>query len=151
MCKLRCHAMSKQVCGPNASGKDALLLSPAGKMGKLIVQAVRAGGPDATANSRLKDLLAQARSSNVPRDIIDRNIKRASEKGQADFSEVDASIRHSTMMQNGIHCSSTQSKVVIAEKFAATLPLCILQVLYEAYGPGGTGFIAVALTDNLNR
>ncbi len=41
-----------------------------------------------TCFHRLKDLLAQARSSNVPRDIIDRNIKRASEKGQADFSEV---------------------------------------------------------------
>lgn len=26
-----------------------------------------------------------------------------------------------------------------------------LQVLYEAYGPGGTGFICSALTDNLNR
>lgn len=82
-----------------------------GKMGKEIVQAVRAGGPDATSNSRLKDLLMRARQSNVPRDIIDRNIKRASAKGQADFSEV----------------------------------------LYEARGPGGAGFIAAALTDNLNR
>ena len=26
-----------------------------------------------------------------------------------------------------------------------------LQVLYEARGPGGAGFIAAALTDNLNR
>lgn len=58
-----------------------------GKMGKEIVQAVRAGGPDPTSNIRLRDLIATAKEQNVPRDIVDRNIKRASEV-KTDFSEV---------------------------------------------------------------
>lgn len=58
-----------------------------GKMGKEIVQAVRAGGGDPTSNMRLRDLIATAKDQNVPRDIVDRNIKRASEV-KTDFSEV---------------------------------------------------------------
>ena len=59
-----------------------------GKMGKLISQAVRAGGPSEGGNSRLRDLLAQARASNIPKDIIDRNIQNASSPNQADYVEV---------------------------------------------------------------
>ena len=58
-----------------------------GKIGKLIVQAVKAGGPDAVANARLKDVLKQAQNASIPRDIVERNIKRASDKSQADFQE----------------------------------------------------------------
>eukprot|EP00798_Chlamydomonas_sp_ICE-L_P024977 gene24977-10638_t len=47
----------------------------------------------------------------VPKDVIDRNLKKAIDKNQADYQE-----------------------------------LC-----YEAYGPGGTGFIIECLTDNVNR
>ena len=47
----------------------------------------------------------------APKDLIDRNIKKASDKNQADFQET----------------------------------------VYEAYGPGGCGFIIEGLTDNLNR
>jgi YebC/PmpR family DNA-binding regulatory protein len=82
-----------------------------GKLGKLILQAAKAGGPDPVANARLRDALAVAKQANCPRDIIDRNIKKASDKAQADFAEV----------------------------------------LYEAYGPGGTGLLISALTDSPNR
>ncbi len=41
-------------------------------MGKEIVQAVRAGGPDPTSNMRLRDLIVVAKERNVPKDIIDR-------------------------------------------------------------------------------
>ncbi|PSC70937.1 putative transcriptional regulatory protein [Micractinium conductrix] len=58
-----------------------------GKIGKQIAQAVRQGGPDALANSRLKDALAAAKAAQVPVDIIDRNIKRASES-KADYAEI---------------------------------------------------------------
>ena len=61
-----------------------------GKIGKLILQAVKAGGPDAVANSRLKDILKQAQQAAIPKDIIDRNIKKGSDKSQADFQEVTA-------------------------------------------------------------
>jgi transcriptional/translational regulatory protein YebC/TACO1 len=58
-----------------------------GKIGKQIAQAVRQGGPDALANARLREALAAAKVAQVPTDIIDRNIKRASES-KADYAEV---------------------------------------------------------------
>ncbi len=59
-----------------------------GKFGKKLVSVVKQGGPDPSANSALNDLLKQAKDLGVPRDIIDRNLKKASEAKQADFSEV---------------------------------------------------------------
>ena len=59
-----------------------------GKIGKLILQEVKAGGPDAVANTRLKEILKQAQQAAIPKDIIDRNIKKGSDKSQADFQEV---------------------------------------------------------------
>ncbi len=53
----------------------------------------------------------KAKAAQIPKDIIDRNIKKASDKTQGDYSEV----------------------------------------VYEAYGPGNTGFVVEALTDNVNR
>lgn len=34
---------------------------------------------------------------------------------------------------------------------AFTAMLCHVQIVYEAYGAGGTGFIMECLTDNVNR
>ena len=48
------------------------------KIGKEIAIAVRDGGPEPTSNTRLRDLIAQAKSLNVPNDNIDRVIKKAS-------------------------------------------------------------------------
>lgn len=48
---------------------------------------MRQGGPDALANAKLREALAAAKSAQVPTDIIDRNIKRASES-KADYAEV---------------------------------------------------------------
>jgi len=59
-----------------------------GKIGKLIAQAVRAGGPDPIANSRLREILQQATVAQLPKDIIDRNMKKANDKNSADFSEM---------------------------------------------------------------
>lgn len=48
------------------------------KIGKEMAIAVREGGPDPVANSKLKDLIAKAKANNVPNDNIDRIIKKAS-------------------------------------------------------------------------
>lgn len=48
------------------------------KVGKEIAMAVRDGGPDPVANTRLRDLIAKAKGLNVPNDNIDRIIKKAS-------------------------------------------------------------------------
>ena len=48
------------------------------KVGKEIAIAVREGGADPAANSKLRDLIQKAKSLNVPNDNIDRIIKKAS-------------------------------------------------------------------------
>eukprot|EP00199_Chlamydomonas_sp_CCMP681_P005403 CAMPEP_0119104784 /NCGR_PEP_ID=MMETSP1180-20130426/2909_1 /TAXON_ID=3052 ORGANISM="Chlamydomonas cf sp, Strain CCMP681" /NCGR_SAMPLE_ID=MMETSP1180 /ASSEMBLY_ACC=CAM_ASM_000741 /LENGTH=260 /DNA_ID=CAMNT_0007089625 /DNA_START=155 /DNA_END=938 /DNA_ORIENTATION=+ len=81
-----------------------------GKYGKLIQMAARAGA-DPISNLKLADLMILAKELGVPKEIVDRNIKKAGDKASADFQDVQ----------------------------------------YEAYGPGGTGFIIECFTDNVNR
>ena len=47
------------------------------KIGREIAVAVKEGGADPNANSRLKDIIAKAKSNNMPNDTIDRSIKKA--------------------------------------------------------------------------
>lgn len=58
------------------------------KIGKEITIAVKQGGPDVVGNPRLRALIQTARSENMPKDNIERAIKRASEKDQGDYKEV---------------------------------------------------------------
>lgn len=57
------------------------------KIGREIAVAVKAGGPDPAANSKLKDVIAKAKAANVPNDNIDRIIKKAAGEGNADNYE----------------------------------------------------------------
>ncbi len=47
------------------------------KLGREIAVAVKEGGADPNNNSRLKDIIAKAKSNNMPNDTIDRSIKKA--------------------------------------------------------------------------
>jgi len=47
------------------------------KLGREIAIAVKQGGPDPAANSRLSDVIAKARAANVPNENIQRSIKKA--------------------------------------------------------------------------
>jgi YebC/PmpR family DNA-binding regulatory protein len=47
------------------------------KLGREIAVAVKEGGADPNANSRLKDIVAKAKANNMPNDTIDRSIKKA--------------------------------------------------------------------------
>lgn len=58
------------------------------KIGKEITIAVKQGGPDVTGNPRLRALIQTARTENMPKDNIERAIKRASDKDQSDYKEV---------------------------------------------------------------
>lgn len=58
------------------------------RIGKEIVIAVKAGGPDPTSNSRLRAVIQNAKAVNMPKDNIERAIKRASDKSQGDFKEL---------------------------------------------------------------
>ncbi len=57
------------------------------KIGKEISMAVKDGGADPVSNTRLRDLIAKAKSLNVPNDNIDRIIKKA-EGGDGEQYEV---------------------------------------------------------------
>ena len=58
------------------------------KLGKEITIAVKQGGPDVVGNPRLRALLAEARNESMPKENIERAIKKATEKNQGDFKEV---------------------------------------------------------------
>lgn len=51
------------------------------KIGREITVVVKEGGPDPTVNARLRDLIAKAKSNNVPNDNIERVIKKAAGGG----------------------------------------------------------------------
>jgi YebC/PmpR family DNA-binding regulatory protein len=79
---------------------------------KEITVAARAGGGDPDSNPRLRTIIAEAKSVNMPAE----NIKRA--------------VRRGTGEEPGVNYE---------------------EVIYEAYGPGGTAIILEGLTDNKNR
>lgn len=58
------------------------------RIAKEIISAVKLGGPDIKNNTRLRLALQKAREANVPNEIIERNVKKASSADQADFSEL---------------------------------------------------------------
>ena len=58
------------------------------KLGKEITIAVKQGGADVTGNPRLRALMAEARSEQMPKENIERAIKKATESKQGDFKEV---------------------------------------------------------------
>jgi YebC/PmpR family DNA-binding regulatory protein len=55
---------------------------------KEIISAVKAGGPDPKNNPRLRLAIQKGREGNLPNDVIERNIKKASNADQADFIEM---------------------------------------------------------------
>ncbi|EOA27475.1 hypothetical protein CARUB_v10023613mg [Capsella rubella] len=57
------------------------------RIGKEVVSAVKKGGPNPVSNTTLATILDKAKELDVPKDIVERNIKRASEKGQEAFIE----------------------------------------------------------------
>jgi YebC/PmpR family DNA-binding regulatory protein len=59
------------------------------RIAKEIISAVKVGGgPDPKNNPRLRLALQKAKAANVPNDIIDRNISKASNADQADYAEM---------------------------------------------------------------
>ncbi|MDF1810606.1 MAG: YebC/PmpR family DNA-binding transcriptional regulator [Verrucomicrobiales bacterium] len=59
------------------------------KLGKLITVAAKEGGPDPDTNSALRLAIMNAKAENMPKDNIEKAIKRASGKDMADFKEVN--------------------------------------------------------------
>lgn len=58
------------------------------KLGKEIIIAVKAGGPDPHSNSKLRAIIQNAKAENMPKENIERAIKKATSKDQADIKEM---------------------------------------------------------------
>ena len=58
------------------------------RIGKEIIIAVKAGGPEPATNAQLRRCIANGRAVNMPKDRIESAIKRASGKDQANYDEV---------------------------------------------------------------
>ena len=58
-------------------------------LGREIAVAVKEGGPDPANNSRLRDVIAKAKANNMPKDTIDRGIKKAAgDAASVNYEEV---------------------------------------------------------------
>ena len=58
------------------------------RIGKDIVMAVKEGGPNPETNSRLRAVIQNAKAANMPKDNIERAIKKASDKNTENYKEV---------------------------------------------------------------
>lgn len=91
---------------------DAKRSSTFTKLANTISVAARQGGGDAAMNFNLRLAIDKAKQANMPKDNIERSIKRGT--GELGGAKIE-------------------------------------DITYEAYGPGGTGLIIEAATDNRNR
>lgn len=58
------------------------------RIGKEITIAAKAGGPDPSTNPRLRALMQNAKAANMPKDTVDRAIKKATDKDAGDYKEI---------------------------------------------------------------
>jgi YebC/PmpR family DNA-binding regulatory protein len=58
------------------------------RIGKDIVMAVKEGGSNPETNSRLRAVIQNAKAANMPKDNVERAIKKASDKDTANYKEV---------------------------------------------------------------
>ncbi|AHM62172.1 hypothetical protein D770_19605 [Flammeovirgaceae bacterium 311] len=57
------------------------------RIGKDIVMAIKEGGPDPESNSRLRAVLQNAKAANMPKDNVERALKRATDKDTSNYEE----------------------------------------------------------------
>lgn len=58
------------------------------RIGKDIVMAVKEGGPNPESNSRLRAVMQNAKAANMPKENVERAIKKATDKDTANYKEV---------------------------------------------------------------
>lgn len=58
------------------------------RIGKEITIAAKSGGPDPDTNPRLRVLMQNAKAANMPKDTVERAIKKATEKDSSDYKEI---------------------------------------------------------------
>jgi len=151
----------------NRKGKaDAIKAKLYGRIGKMIVQTVKSGGgADPATNSRLAEVLKKAKDVGAPKDLIERNLKRASDAKQADYAELvyeALSFWFFTCWRRSFCWARLAFPVSVSPALATPPspsqinqhPPALKKQQHKnnnSYGPGGTGFVVEVLTDNVNR
>lgn len=77
---------SSKIAG-RKTAQDAKKAKLYSKIGKEVVSAVKKGGSSPVSNTALAALFEKVKELDVPKEIVERNIKRASEKGQEAYIE----------------------------------------------------------------
>ena len=58
------------------------------KLGKEITMAAKSGGPDPETNPRLRVLIQQSKKENMPKENVERAVKKATAKDESDYKEI---------------------------------------------------------------
>ncbi|KAK8547403.1 hypothetical protein V6N13_098113 [Hibiscus sabdariffa] len=77
---------SSKIAGRKGA-QDAKKAKTYSRIGKEVVSAVKKGGPNPASNTVLAAVIEKAKELDIPKEILERNIKRASEKGQEAYIE----------------------------------------------------------------
>ena len=95
MCEIIGKAKSKNKMGRAFEYRKAAKMKRWGsmavvftKLGKQITIAVREGGADPNTNARLRVLMQQAKKENMPKENVERAIKKATDKNVSEFKEM---------------------------------------------------------------
>lgn len=84
------------------------------KYGREISIAVKEGGPNPEYNTRLRAIIQNAKSDNMPKENIDRAIKKATEKDTADFKEVSFEGYAPHGIAVYVHCATDNNTRTVA-------------------------------------
>ena len=58
------------------------------RIGREIIMAVKESGPDPNSNAKLRAIIQNAKAANMPKENIERAIKKASEKNIENYKEI---------------------------------------------------------------
>ena len=90
------------------------------KLGKQITIAAKEGGsPDPEMNAKLRTAIMNAKAQNMPKDLIERAIKRAFDKDAADIKEITYEAKAPHGVQLIIECATDNNTRTVANVRAA--------------------------------
>ena len=85
------------------------------RIGKDIVIAVKDGGPNPETNSRLRQVMQNAKTANMPKENVLRAIKKANEKGTENYEEISLEGYAENGIAIFIDCATNNNNRTVAD------------------------------------
>ena len=85
------------------------------RIGKDIVIAVKEGGPSPETNSRLRQIMQNAKAANMPKDNVFRAIKKASSKETANYEEISLEGYAANGIAIFVDCATNNNNRTVAD------------------------------------